>query len=40
MEQQAATRFFMLKGMKARVIHTEFKSVYGPETLILPTVKK
>jgi hypothetical protein len=33
-------RFFTLKGLKARGIHTELESVYGPEALALLTVKK
>jgi hypothetical protein len=40
MEQQAVVRFFTLKGLKTRAIHTEFKSVIGPEGLALATVKK
>jgi hypothetical protein len=33
-------RFFTLKGLKARAIHTELESVYGPEALALPTMKR
>jgi hypothetical protein len=39
-EQRAAIRFFVLKGLKVRAIHTEFESVYGPEVLTLPAMKK
>jgi hypothetical protein len=40
MEPQAMIRFFTLNELKARAIHTELVSVYGPETLALTTVKK
>jgi transposase len=40
MEQRAVIPFFTLKGLKARAIHTTFESVYGPEALARPTVKK
>jgi transposase len=40
MEQRAVIRFFTLKGLKARDIQAELKSVYGPEALALSTVKK
>jgi hypothetical protein len=33
-------RFFTVKVLKARAIHAEFESRYGPEALALPTVKK
>jgi hypothetical protein len=33
-------RFFRFKGLKAKYIHTERESVYHPEALALPTVKK
>jgi hypothetical protein len=39
-EQQTVIRFFTLKELKARVIHTELESAYGPEAPALPTVKK
>jgi hypothetical protein len=39
MEQPVVVRFFTLKGRKARVIHTELESLYGPEVLALPTEK-
>jgi hypothetical protein len=32
--------FFVLKGMKASVIHTELESVYAPEALASATAKK
>jgi hypothetical protein len=31
MEQRTVIRFFTLKGLQARAIHTELESVYGPE---------
>jgi transposase len=34
------TRFFTLKGLKAREIQLELESVYGLDALSLPTVKK
>jgi hypothetical protein len=40
MEPRAVTRFFMLKGMKARAIQAKLESVHGPEVLALPTPKK
>jgi hypothetical protein len=40
MEQRAVIRFFTLRGLKAKAIHTELDSVYGPEALALPTLKK
>jgi hypothetical protein len=40
MEQRDVIRFFALAGLKAKAIHTELESVYGPEALALPTVKK
>jgi hypothetical protein len=40
MEQRAMIRFFTLKGLKIRAIHTEFESVYGSRQLTLPTMKK
>jgi hypothetical protein len=40
MEQRAVIRFFTLKGLKAKAIHTELESVYGGESLALLTVKK
>jgi hypothetical protein len=40
MEQRPVIRFFMLKGLKARAIHTELESVYGPESLAAPVVDK
>jgi hypothetical protein len=33
-------RFFTFKRLKARAIHTELESMYGPEALALPTVNK
>jgi hypothetical protein len=33
-------RFLTLKGLKACVIRTEHESVYGPEVLARPTVRK
>jgi hypothetical protein len=33
-------RFFALKELKARVIHTELESVYGSEAPAVPTVEK
>jgi hypothetical protein len=32
--------FFVVKELRARAIHTELESVYGPEALARPTVKK
>jgi hypothetical protein len=40
MEQREVIFFFTLKGMKARAIHTEPESGYGPEVLALPTLKR
>jgi hypothetical protein len=40
MEQRGVVRFFTLKGLKTRAIHTEHESVYGREALALLTVKK
>jgi hypothetical protein len=40
MEQRVVIRFFTLKELKARAIHTKLESVYGPETLALLTLKK
>jgi hypothetical protein len=40
MERRAAIRFVTLKGLEARVIHTEIESVDGPEALVLPRMKK
>jgi hypothetical protein len=40
MEQRAVTRFFTLKGLKARAIHAELVSVYLEDALALATVKK
>jgi hypothetical protein len=37
MEQRAVIHFFTLKGLKARAIHTELKSMYSPEALALPS---
>jgi hypothetical protein len=40
MEQRAVIRFFMLTELKAKEIRIELESMYGPEALALPTVKK
>jgi hypothetical protein len=40
MEQWAVVRFFTLKGLKNRAIHTELESVYDPEALALPAVDR
>jgi hypothetical protein len=40
MERRLMNRLFMHKELKARAIHTELESVYGPGALALPTVKK
>jgi hypothetical protein len=40
MEEPAVTRFFTLKGLKARTVHTERELVDGPEALVLPILKK
>jgi hypothetical protein len=40
MKQPAMICFILLKGLKAKNIHTELGSVYGPETLARRTVKK
>jgi transposase len=40
MEWRAVVRFFTLKGLKARAIHTERELVYRPEALARPTVRK
>jgi hypothetical protein len=40
MEQRAVVRFFILKGLSPRDIHTEFKSVYGDEALCFRAVYK
>jgi hypothetical protein len=40
MQLRKIIRFFTLKGLKARAIHIEPESVYGPEALALLTVKK
>jgi hypothetical protein len=40
MEERAVIRFFMLKGLKTRVTHAKLESVYDPEVLALPTMKK
>jgi hypothetical protein len=40
MEQRVMILFLTLKGLKARAIHTELKSVYVPDALALPTMKK
>jgi hypothetical protein len=37
MEQQGVIRFFTLKGLKARAIHTELESVHVPDAPALPT---
>jgi hypothetical protein len=39
-KQRTVICFFTPKKLKARAIHTELKSVYGLEALILPTAKK
>jgi hypothetical protein len=33
MEQRAVICFLTLKGLKARVIHADHESIYGPEAL-------
>jgi hypothetical protein len=38
-EEQVMIRFFMLKGLKARALHTELESMDGVEALALPTAK-
>jgi transposase len=40
MEQRAVIRFFILKGLSPRDIHTELKSAYGDEALCLHAVYK
>jgi hypothetical protein len=40
MEQRDVTRFFTLKGLKAREIQLGLESVYGFDALSLPRVKK
>jgi hypothetical protein len=40
MERPAVIRFFIVKGLKAKDIHHEPNSVYGPEALALSMVKK
>jgi hypothetical protein len=40
MEQSTLIRFFTLKGLKARAIHTGLESVYGAAALARPAVKK
>jgi hypothetical protein len=40
MGQPAVIRSFILKGLKARVVHTELESVDSPEALALATVTK
>jgi hypothetical protein len=40
MKQGTEIHFFTLRELKTRATHTELKSVYGPEALALPTVKK
>jgi hypothetical protein len=40
MGQRTMIHFFTLKELKARAIHIEFESVYGPEVLALLTMKK
>jgi transposase len=40
MEQRAVVRFFTLKGMSPKYIHTELESVYMDEALCLCTVSK
>jgi transposase len=40
MEQRAVVRFFTLKGLSPRDIHTELKIVYGDEALCLRAVDK
>jgi hypothetical protein len=39
MEWRAMIRFFTLKRLKARAIHTKVRPMYGPGALALPTVK-
>jgi transposase len=40
MEQHAVVRFFTLKGLCHKDIHTELESMYMNEALCLPTVYK
>jgi hypothetical protein len=40
MEQPTVIRFFMLKRLKVRVIHTKLEPGDGPEAFALPTVKR
>jgi hypothetical protein len=40
MEQRVVIHFFTLKRRRATAIHTELESVYNPEALALPVVKK
>jgi hypothetical protein len=40
MEQRAVMRFFTLKGLSPKDVHTEFESVYMDEALCLRTVYK
>jgi hypothetical protein len=35
MEQRAAVRFFIIKGISSRIIHAELISVYGADAFIL-----
>jgi hypothetical protein len=40
MERRAVIRFFTHNGLKTQNIYIELESVYGPEALVLLTVKK
>jgi hypothetical protein len=40
LEWRVIIRFFTLKRVKARAIHTELDSVHSPEALVLSTVRK
>jgi hypothetical protein len=40
MERQAVIRFFTLRWLKVRAIHTELESLYGPEVLARLKVEK
>jgi hypothetical protein len=40
MERPAVIRFFMLKRLKSRAVHTELELADGPEVFALPTMKR